>query len=77
MLLLFVSIAGHKCYTVRRKCIQRYCYEMLTAHKTQTLNKSYFACFNRSDDAFMMLINVKMPTIVDIFTFMTIIFTLS
>ena len=46
--------------------------------KTKKLNIKYFSCLQLSDVLFIMLINVKMPTIVGILTFMSmIIFILS
>ena len=53
-------------------------HEISTAHKTKMLKNKYFSCFSNSDVVFIMLINVKMPTIVGILTFMsTINFMLS
>ena len=44
--------------------------------RTKMLKKSLFA-FKLSDVGFMMLINVEMPTIVDILTFMSMIKSMS
>ena len=45
--------------------------EISTAHKTKIpTNKDFFA-LSLSDDVFIMLINVEMPTIVGILTFMS------
>ena len=47
-------------------------HEISTAHKTKMLkNIKIFLAFNLSDVVFIMLINVKMPTIVGILTFMS------
>ena len=41
--------------------------------KTNMLKNKYFLAFKLSDVVFIMLINVKMPTIVGILTFMSMI----
>ena len=41
--------------------------------KSKMLKDNDFLAFNRADDVSIMLINVKMPTIVGILTFMNII----
>ena len=46
--------------------------EISTAHKTKIRQiKKFLALISLSDVVFIMLINVKMPTIVDILTFIT------
>ena len=48
-------------------------HEISTAHKTKkSSNNKTFLAFKLSDVVFIMLINVKMPTIVGILTFMSI-----
>ena len=46
-------------------------HEISTAHKTKILTKKMFLALSLSDNVFIMLINVKMPTIVGILTFMS------
>ena len=47
-------------------------HEISTAHKSKMLKKvDFFIAFNLSDMLFILLINVKMPTIVGILTFMS------
>ena len=47
-------------------------HEIVTAHKTKNAaNYRFFLTFILSDDVFIMLINVIMPTIVGILTFMS------
>ena len=41
-----------------------------TAHKTEILKSKDTSCLKHSYDAFILLRNVKMPTIVGILTFM-------
>ena len=49
-------------------------HEISTAHKTTVLKNRQFLAFKLSDVIFIMLINVKMPTIiVGILTFMSMI----
>ena len=47
-------------------------HEISAAHKNKNAEKyRYFLLFNLSVDVFILLINVKMPTIVGILTFMS------
>ena len=48
-------------------------HEISTAHKTKMLKKEPFLAFRLSDVVFTMLINVKMPAIVGILTFISMI----
>ena len=48
-------------------------HKISTAYKTKLLYNKDFSCFQLSDGVFIMLINVKMPTIVNILTFMSMI----
>ena len=48
-------------------------HEIITAHKTKLLKMMTFLAFKLSNGVFVMLINVKMPTIVGILTFMSMI----
>ena len=36
-----------------------------TAHKTKMLKNEYFSCFKLSDAVFIMLINIKMPKLLE------------
>ena len=47
--------------------------EISTAHKTEIPTNEAFLALSLSDVIFIMLINVKMPTIVGILTFMSMI----
>ena len=46
-------------------------HEILIVHKTKIPTNKKVSCFSLSDVAFIMLLNVKMPTIVGILTFMS------
>ena len=46
-------------------------HEISTAHKLKYRQMKKFLALSLSDDVFIMLINVKMPTIVGILTFMS------
>ena len=46
-------------------------HKISTAHKTKTLKKIGIFAFKLSYDVFIMLINVKMPIIVGILTFIS------
>ena len=46
-------------------------HEILTAHKTKNRQIKKFLALSLSDVVFIMLINVKIPTIVGILTFMS------
>ena len=48
-------------------------HEISTPHKNNMLKTKTFHAFKLSDVVFIMLINVKMPTIVGILTFMSMI----
>ena len=48
-------------------------HEISTAQKTKLLKIKNFLAFKLSDAVFIMLINVKMPTIVGILTFISMI----
>ena len=48
-------------------------HEISTAHKNKMLQNKDFFAFKLSDVLFIMLIHVKMPTIVGILTFMSMI----
>ena len=48
-------------------------HEITMAQKTKLLENEDFLAFNFSDGVIIMLINVKMPTIVGILTFMSMI----
>ena len=48
-------------------------HKISTAHKKLNAGKKDFLAFKLSDVLFIMLINIKMPTVVGILTFMSMI----
>ena len=73
---IFISFLTDCAGQSRPRCYKLFCSTQLSTKfqlliKTKMLKYIGISCFNLSDNVFIQLINVKMPTIVGILTFMS------